>query len=55
MKKVWKKPEMEILNVSMTMNGPGREVPDCFDVGHNNGNMNGNQDPSTSNTSCLES
>ncbi|WP_209122928.1 paeninodin family lasso peptide [Alkalihalobacillus sp. BA299] len=52
MKKTWKKPMLEVLDVSLTMNGPGNAVPDCFDVGENNGNMNGNQDPTTSNNSC---
>lgn len=54
MKKLWKKPLIEVLDISMTMNGPGDALPDCFDVGENNGNMTGNQDPATSNASCKE-
>ncbi|KAB7708154.1 paeninodin family lasso peptide [Bacillus aerolatus] len=43
MKKVWKKPELEVLNVGMTMAGPGNKTPDAvqpdpdaplFDVVH---------------------
>ncbi|MBS4209177.1 paeninodin family lasso peptide [Bacillus sp. FJAT-50079] len=29
MKKAWKKPEIEILNVSLTMAGPGIKTPDA--------------------------
>lgn len=32
MKKTWEKPVLEVLDVSMTMNGPGNANPDCFDV-----------------------
>ena len=32
MKKMWKKPELEILDIRMTMNGPGNANADCFDV-----------------------
>ncbi|MFB4168917.1 paeninodin family lasso peptide [Virgibacillus sp. JSM 102003] len=32
MKKVWKQPMLEVLDVSMTMNGPGNANADCFDV-----------------------
>lgn len=52
MKKMWKKPRLEILSVSMTMLGPGDAVPDCYEVGEHNGNINPNQDPTTSNNAC---
>jgi len=29
MKKQWQKPELEVLNVSMTMSGPGIKTPDA--------------------------
>ncbi|MCQ6558997.1 paeninodin family lasso peptide [Paenibacillus mendelii] len=29
MKKEWKKPNLEVLNVSMTMAGPGEIIPDA--------------------------
>ncbi|MDP1417460.1 paeninodin family lasso peptide [Peribacillus frigoritolerans] len=29
MKKVWVKPELEVLNVNMTMAGPGIKTPDA--------------------------
>jgi hypothetical protein len=29
MKKVWNKPELEVLNVNMTMAGPGHKIPDA--------------------------
>ena len=29
MKKVWKKPELEVLSVNMTMAGPGIKNPDA--------------------------
>ncbi|WP_430509954.1 paeninodin family lasso peptide [Gottfriedia solisilvae] len=28
MKKEWQKPELEVLNVGMTMGGPGIKIPD---------------------------
>jgi hypothetical protein len=28
MKKIWQKPELEVLNVAMTMAGPGLKTPD---------------------------
>jgi hypothetical protein len=31
-KKVWQTPELEVLDISMTMNGPGNANADCFDV-----------------------
>ena len=33
MKKTWKMPELEVLDIRMTMNGPGNAIADCFDVG----------------------
>ncbi|WP_226655154.1 paeninodin family lasso peptide [Alkalihalobacillus hwajinpoensis] len=32
MKKAWTKPSLEVLDVRMTMNGPGNANPDCFDA-----------------------
>ncbi|MDR7000631.1 paeninodin family lasso peptide [Neobacillus niacini] len=32
MKKEWTMPQLEILDIRMTMNGPGNANPDCFDV-----------------------
>lgn len=32
MKRTWTLPQLEILDVSMTMNGPGNANADCFDV-----------------------
>ncbi|RLL42774.1 paeninodin family lasso peptide [Oceanobacillus piezotolerans] len=32
MKRTWNRPKLEILDVSMTMNGPGNANADCFDV-----------------------
>lgn len=29
MKKIWEQPELEVLNVSMTMAGPGIKTPDA--------------------------
>ncbi|MEH7545748.1 MULTISPECIES: paeninodin family lasso peptide [Bacillaceae] len=29
MKKVWNKPELQVLNVSITMAGPGHRYPDA--------------------------
>jgi hypothetical protein len=32
MKKEWSQPKLEVLDIRMTMNGPGNANPDCFDV-----------------------
>lgn len=32
MKREWKTPMVEVLDISMTMNGPGNANADCFDV-----------------------
>lgn len=37
MKKTWKMPMLEVLDIRMTMNGPGNAVVDCYDVGDGNG------------------
>lgn len=29
MRKDWNTPELEVLNVKMTMGGPGKEIPDA--------------------------
>ncbi|MBO0962186.1 paeninodin family lasso peptide [Neobacillus sp. MM2021_6] len=50
MKKQWKMPTLEVLDISMTMNGPGNANADCFDV------SDGLQETHTgrSNASCLD-
>ncbi|MEC5424049.1 paeninodin family lasso peptide [Virgibacillus sp. C22-A2] len=50
MKMEWKKPVLEVLDISMTMNGPGNANADCFDVGEAPGKI---LDPETSQASCL--
>ncbi|MBP1949025.1 paeninodin family lasso peptide [Virgibacillus litoralis] len=52
MKKVWKQPVLEVLDVSMTLNGPGNENADCFDVGEH---PRGETHEGMSNSSCLGS
>lgn len=49
MKKVWNTPTLDVLDISMTMNGPGNANADCFDVSE------GKQEthPGRSNASCL--
>lgn len=49
MKKDWKKPELEVLDISMTMNGPGNSNADCFDVSDGRDETHDGQ----SNASCL--
>ncbi|MCL6571514.1 MAG: paeninodin family lasso peptide [Bacillus sp. (in: Bacteria)] len=51
MKKQWKKPMVEVLNISMTMNGPGNANADCFDVSDGKTETH----PGRSNASCLGS
>lgn len=48
MKKTWKDPQLEILDVRMTFNGPGNANADCFDASE------GRQEthPGRSNASC---
>lgn len=45
MKQVWQVPVLEVLDVSLTMGGPGKANPDCFDT-HDS-------DLPESNASCL--
>ena len=54
MKKMWKKPELEVLDIRMTMNGPGNAVPDCYDVGEANGHNSETHD-GMSNNACKPS
>ncbi|WP_110608278.1 paeninodin family lasso peptide [Salipaludibacillus keqinensis] len=54
MKKKWETPDLEILNISMTMNGPGNANADCFDVGDGNGQGQETHE-GRSNASCLGS
>ena len=42
MKKQWKKPKLEVLDIRMTMNGPGSASPDCYDAGDANGHNSEN-------------
>lgn len=49
MKREWKKPLIEILDVRMTMNGPGNANPDCFDASEDETH------DGQSNASCLGS
>jgi len=55
MKKTWSKPLLDVLNVNMTMNGPGKSNADCFDTDDHPGNGGVGQDPALSNASCLGS
>lgn len=48
MKKKWNNPSLEVLNVSMTMNGPGNANPDCFDASEGKSETHDGQ----SNASC---
>ncbi|WP_256464179.1 paeninodin family lasso peptide [Halobacillus amylolyticus] len=50
MKKEWEKPMLEVLDISMTMNGPGNANTDCFDVGEA---PRGETHEGMSNASCL--
>ncbi|MCP3030068.1 paeninodin family lasso peptide [Halobacillus sp. A1] len=47
--KKWKKPSLDILNVEMTMNGPGNANSDCFDVSEGKHETHDGR----SNASCL--
>lgn len=49
--KNWKEPKLEILNVNLTMNGPGNANSDCFDVSDGKSETH----PGRSNASCLGS
>jgi hypothetical protein len=51
LKKTWKVPRLETLDIIMTMNGPGNANADCFDV------SDGKQEthPGMSNNSCKPS
>ena len=51
MKKTWKMPMLEVLDIRMTMNGPGKAVPDCYDVGEANGHNSETHD-GMSNNAC---
>lgn len=51
MKKQRIKPALEILDIRMTMNGPGNANADCFDVSEGKHETH----PGRSNASCLGS
>lgn len=56
MRKEWKSPTLEMLDIKMTFNGPGKENDDCFAEDHQHpGNGGKGQDPDLSNSSCLGS
>ena len=48
--KQWKQPLLEVLDVSMTMNGPGNANADCFDVSEGKHSTHSDM----SNASCLK-
>lgn len=48
MKRMWKTPMVELLDISMTMNGPGNANADCFDVSDGKSETH----PGQSNASC---
>jgi len=48
-KKTWNVPVLEILDISMTMNGPGNANADCFDVSDGKSETHEGR----SNASCL--
>lgn len=50
MKREWKIPTVEVLDISMTMNGPGNANADCFDVSDGRNETH----PGRSNASCLK-
>ena len=50
MKKTWNVPVLEILDISMTMNGPGNANADCFDVSDGKSETHDGR----SNASCLQ-
>lgn len=51
MKKTWSTPVLDVLDISMTMNGPGNANADCFDVSEGKHETHDGQ----SNASCLGS
>ncbi|WP_135122130.1 paeninodin family lasso peptide [Jeotgalibacillus proteolyticus] len=50
MKKQWKAPVVDVLDISMTMNGPGNANADCFDVSDGKSETHEGR----SNASCLQ-
>ncbi|TQS74113.1 paeninodin family lasso peptide [Ornithinibacillus gellani] len=48
--KTWEKPVLEILDIRMTMNGPGNANADCFDVSDGREETHEGR----SNASCLD-
>jgi hypothetical protein len=54
MKQVWQKPELEVLDISLTMNGPGRANPDCFDTEDPSPAARGETHDGMSNASCRQ-
>ncbi|WP_154669900.1 paeninodin family lasso peptide [Bacillus niameyensis] len=50
MKRIWRQPILEVLDISMTMNGPGNANADCFDVSEGKHETH----PGQSNASCLK-
>ncbi|WP_035665580.1 paeninodin family lasso peptide [Halalkalibacter akibai] len=52
MKNTWKKPMLEILDVSKTFNGSGDAIPDCYTTENPQPGRSPIQDPETSNAAC---
>ncbi|SDO00103.1 paeninodin family lasso peptide [Alkalicoccus daliensis] len=50
MKREWSAPRLEVLDIRMTMNGPGNANPDCFDVSEGKSETHDGQ----SNASCRD-
>ncbi|MEK3885881.1 paeninodin family lasso peptide [Bacillus sp. FSL K6-3431] len=50
MKRQWKVPVLDILDINMTMNGPGNANADCFDVSEGKNETH----PGQSNASCKD-
>lgn len=50
--KAWRTPSMDVLDIRMTMNGPGDAVPDCFEASEGRGPQV--PDNTNSNASCLD-
>jgi hypothetical protein len=51
LKKTWKQPVLEVLDVSMTMGGPGNAIPDSYCTN----NQNHETHDGMSNNSCKNS
>ncbi len=52
MKKSWNVPVLEVLDIKMTLNGPGKANPDCFDTSDQSQSSRGETHDGMSNASC---